>query len=223
MYPYSRPLIRCGYPLLDDPPAHEARAAKRRWLLVLSTPGRKRVPRLSKALAKKHSAHFFLCTVFLHRTHNETHSQTQRNPPVIYFTKAAHSASSIHLKNQPEHTFIDANTRDKLPEASPKGPGPTHFRALAGQRLKNNTHTLVPQGLASRSPNRKKNQISPENKNYLKQQMKTQSHTCIPQKKTVFRYPELLSQDIHKKRRRPPYAPDGILQAPGLLSKSEPA
>ena len=74
-YPYSRPLIRCGYPLLDDPPAHEARAAKRRWLLVLSTPGRKHVPRLSKALAKKHSAHFSFCAQYFYTEHTTKHTR----------------------------------------------------------------------------------------------------------------------------------------------------
>ncbi len=50
-------------------------------LLVLSTPGRKRVPRLSKAPSKKHSAHFSSGAQYFYtehttkhtRIHNETH------------------------------------------------------------------------------------------------------------------------------------------------------
>ena len=122
---------------------------------------------LKGAFKKAFCAFFILCTVFVHRTHNETHSHTQRNTPVIYFTNAAHSVSSIQLKNQTEYTFTDANTRDNLPEASPKGPGPTHFRALAGQRINNTKRTLATQGLATRSPNRKNNQTSPEKKPIL--------------------------------------------------------
>ncbi len=64
---------------------------------------------------------------------------------------ATHSASSILKETQTNFTLTNANTREKLPEASPKGPGPTHFRALAGQRSKHTERTLVLQGLASRS------------------------------------------------------------------------
>ena len=138
-----------------------------------------RPPPLKGALTKAFCAFFIFCTVFSHRTHNETHSQTQRKTPVIYFTTATHSVSNIQQENRTVPTFTDATTREKLPEASPKGPGPMHFRALAGQRLKQTQRTLAPQGLASRPPNRKQNQTSPKNKTYLKQIITTLPHTCI--------------------------------------------
>jgi len=46
-------------------------------------------------------------------------------------------------------TFADANTWEKFPEASHKGPGPMHFRALAGQRP---LRTLGTHGLAFPPP-----------------------------------------------------------------------
>ena len=147
-----------------------------------------------------------MCTLFSHRTHNETHSQTQRNTPVIYLTTATHSVSNIQQENQTEFTFTDANTRDKLPEASPKGPGPTHLRALAGQRSKNIMRTLVTQGLASRSPKPDNQQTSPENTTPENKQLTAPPlpyKTLI--KKTNFRHAEFSTQVIHKKRRRQPY------------------
>ncbi len=48
-----------------------------------------------------------------------------------------------------KQTFTDANTREKLPEASPEGPGSKHFRELAGLRP---FRTLGTQDLASRPP-----------------------------------------------------------------------
>ena len=139
-----------------------AKSALHPWVEARPSP-------LKGAFKKAFCAFFIRCTVFLHRTQNETHSHTQRNTPVIYFTNAAHSASSIQLKNQTAYTFTDANTRDKLPEASPKGPGPTHFRALAGQRRKTTMRTLVTQGLASRSPKPENKQPSPEKQTYYYQ------------------------------------------------------
>jgi hypothetical protein len=53
--------------------------------------------------------------------------------PVIYFTNATHIAIIIQIETLAEFTFTYATTMEKLPEASPHGPGPTHFRALAGQ------------------------------------------------------------------------------------------
>ena len=128
---------------------------------------------LKGAFIKSFCTIFTLCTVFLHRTHNETHSHTQRNTPVIYLTTATHSVSSLQQENQTEFTFTYANTRDKLPEASPKGPGPTHLRALAGQRKINIKRTLVTQGLASRSPKPDNQQTSPENKTPENKQLTT--------------------------------------------------
>ncbi len=138
-----------------------AKSAFHPWVEARPTP-------LKGAFKKAFCAFYTLCTIFLHRTHNETHSQTQRNPPVIYLTTATHNASSIHKETHTTFTFTDATTREKLPEASPKGPGPTHLRALAGQRTKNIKRTLVTQGLATSSPKPKNKQLSPENKTYLK-------------------------------------------------------
>jgi hypothetical protein len=145
---YGGPLIRRGYPLLDDSLAHRARAAKRRWLKVLSTSGWKRVPRLSKAHSKTHSARFFFAAQ-THRTTHELHAQSPRTPHVIYPTKSLHGASHITAAEAIKQTFTNANTREKLPEASPKGPVPTHLNALVGQRSQ---RTLVTQGLATRPP-----------------------------------------------------------------------
>ena len=55
---FDGPLIRRRYPLLDDPSAHRAQAAERRWLEVIFTLGRKHAPRQQKAHSKKHSVHF---------------------------------------------------------------------------------------------------------------------------------------------------------------------
>ena len=68
-------MIRRGYPLLDDSPVERARAAKRRWLKVLPTPGWKRVTRLSKALSKKHSAHFSLFAQYFYTEHPTKHTR----------------------------------------------------------------------------------------------------------------------------------------------------
>jgi hypothetical protein len=53
---------------------------------------------------------------------------------VNYLTTESHNVSHKQLETTSELTFIDATTREKLPEASLKGPGPTQLRALAGQR-----------------------------------------------------------------------------------------
>ncbi len=170
------PLICRGYPLLDDPPAHRARAAKRRWLKALSTPGWKRVRRLQKAHSKKHFTRF--CALFTHRTQNETYSQTTRIQHVIFFTSALHSDSRINKTTYIKQTFAYATTRETLPEASPKGPGTTHLRALASKRT---MCTLVTQGLASTRPTRPPllEKQKPSEKQQ-QQSQKTQNHTIDP-------------------------------------------
>jgi hypothetical protein len=52
---------------------------------------------------------------------------------VIYFTKTQHNGIQITPVAVTKLTFTNATTREKFPEASPKGPGPMHIRALAGQ------------------------------------------------------------------------------------------
>ncbi len=77
-YMYGGPVIRRGYPLLDDPPAHRARAAKMRWLRVLSTFGWKRAPRLSKVQSKKHFVHFPSSAQYYHTGHPTKHVRRPR-------------------------------------------------------------------------------------------------------------------------------------------------
>ena len=111
-----------------------------------------RPPPLKGASKKAFCAFFLFCAVFSQRTPHESHSHTTRIHPVIYLTPATHYVKRTTLTTATELTSIDASSRGKLPEASPKGPGPTHIRALAGQRSNHKERTLVPQGLASRSP-----------------------------------------------------------------------
>ena len=141
-------MIRRGYPLFDDPPAHKARAAKRRWLKVLPTHGRKRAPRHQTfAFKKVFCAFFIFCAVPTTRTPHEPQIQSTRITSVIYFTKAQHDGAHITPANAIKMKFTDATTRENFPEASPKGPGSKHFMALAEQRP---FRTLGTQGLASR-------------------------------------------------------------------------
>ena len=95
---------------------------------------------------------FLFCAVFTQRTPHESHSYTTRMQPGNYLTPETRNVKSTRLATTTELTFTDATTREKLPEASPKGPGPTHIRALAGQRSIHTERPLVLQGLASRSP-----------------------------------------------------------------------
>ncbi len=53
---------------------------------------------------------------------------------MIYLTNYSHSTKYKQSEIATEIAITDATTREKLPEASPKGPGKTHLRALAGQR-----------------------------------------------------------------------------------------
>ena len=108
------------------------------------------------AFKKALCAFFILCAAFLHRTHNASHPQTTRIQPVARRTTDPHSVNYKQLETAAEPTFTDAVTREKLPEASPKGPGTTHLRALAGQRTNKLKRTLVTQGLASRPQKPKK-------------------------------------------------------------------
>jgi len=117
---------------------------------------------LKGAFKKTLCAFFTLCAAFLQRTHNAIHPQTTRIQPVARHTTDSHSVEYKQLETAAESTFTDAITRDKLPEASPKGPGTTHLRALAGQRSKITERTLVTQGLASRPPKPKIKQTTPE-------------------------------------------------------------
>ena len=88
----------------------------------------------------------------------------------IYFTTTTHNVNRTQLVSATETTSTDATTREKLPEASPKGPGPTHLMALAGQRSNHTERTLVLQGLASRSPKPETKQPSPEKTTSYNQQ-----------------------------------------------------
>ncbi len=119
-----------------------AKSAPHPWVEARPSP-------LKGAFKKAFCAFFTLCTVFLHRPHNENHSQTQRKQTVIYLTTATHNASSIQKETHIKLTVADATTREKLPEASPKGPGPTHFRTLAGQRSNLTERTLGIRGRQS--------------------------------------------------------------------------
>ena len=80
---YGGPLICRGCPLLDDPPAHRARAAKRRWLKVLPTSGRKHVPHRQKVKSKNILCIFlFLLTIVTpdtSRTANTSHTNITRD------------------------------------------------------------------------------------------------------------------------------------------------
>ncbi len=124
---------------------------------------------LKGAFKKTLCTFFFLGAVFTYRISNEINSQTDRKLPVIYFTKDSHIVSHIQLDTTTEHTLTDANTRDKLPEASPNGPGSKHFKALAGQRI---LRTLGTQGLASRPPKLDKNKMNPKQKHTTKKSHK---------------------------------------------------
>ena len=134
---------------------------------------------LKGASKKAFCAFLLFCTVFSQRTPNETHSYTTRKHPVISFTPTTHSINYTQLVSAAVITVTDATTREKLPEASPKGPGSMHFRALAGQRPKNIRRTLVTQGLASRSPKPETKQLSPENENFYNQQLTIPPTTCL--------------------------------------------
>ncbi len=156
-----------------------AKSAPHPWVEARPSP-------LKGASKKTFCAFLLFCAVFSQRTPNETHSHTTRIHPVIYFTPATHCINCTQLASTAETTTTDATTREKLPEASPKGPGPTHIRALAGQRSKHMERTLVTQGLASRSTKLENKQPSPENKTLYNQQLTTPPHTCIPSKKLSF-------------------------------------
>ena len=111
---------------------------------------------LKSAFKKALCAFFTFCAAFLHRTHNVIHPQTTRIQTVVFRTTESHSVNHKQLETAAKLTFRDATTREKLPEASTKGPGTTHLRALAGQRSNKPKRTLVTQGLASRSPKQEK-------------------------------------------------------------------
>ena len=92
-------------------------------------------PSLIKCAFKNAFYAFFLFgAAQKHRTTHELHAQSPRTTHVIYPTKNLHGANHITAAEAIKQTFTDANTREKLPEASPKGPGPTHLKALAGRR-----------------------------------------------------------------------------------------
>ncbi len=150
-----------------------AKSALHPWVEARPSP-------LKGASKKAFFTFIIFCAVFTQRTSYETHSNTTRIHPVIYFTTATHSINSAQLFSAAEKTYTDATTREKFPEASPKGPGPTHIRALAGQRSQHKERTLVTQGLASRSTKVENKQPSPENNAFYNQQKTTPSHTCIP-------------------------------------------
>ena len=90
-----------------------------------------------------------------------------------------HKMPAIETKQ----TSTDATTRDKLPEASPKEPGSTHFRALAGQRSQ---RTLNTQGLASRPPKLEKQQLKPAKKTLSKEHSITHPRPFTVLRKTYF-------------------------------------
>ncbi len=120
---------------------------------------------------------FSFCAVLAHWTSNKTHSQITLIQPVIYFTNATANGSRIQLKTGSKTTFT-VTTREKLLEASPKRPGPTHLRALAGQRSDIVERTLVPHGLKTRLPTLKYKTPQPEIKNTLSlKQIRTLSNT----------------------------------------------
>ena len=85
--------------------------------------------------------------VFLPRRPHETYTQYTRSTLVIYLTEILHKIRHITPLKETELTHKDATTKEKFPEASPKGPGLQHFRAIAGQRI---NRTLGLHGLASR-------------------------------------------------------------------------
>ncbi len=128
---------------------------------------------LKGTFKKAFCALFTFCAVFLLRTRNVILSQITRKQPVIYPTNDSHNVSRKQLETAAELTFTDATTREKLPEVSPKGPGSTHLRALAGQRSNITERTLVTQGLASRSLKSENKQPSTENTTSDKQQLTT--------------------------------------------------
>ena len=163
-------MIRRGYPLLDDLPAHRAREAKRRWLKVLSIPWEKAHPSPTKGAFKKALYAIFFCTLQTPRTPHESQTEFKRTPPVIYFTKTQHNGIHITPATVTKLTFTYATTRGKFPEASPKGPRPMHFRALAGQLLK---RTLGTRGLASRLT-KPENNNPPQKRGKKQQTYKTQ-------------------------------------------------
>jgi hypothetical protein len=82
--------------------------------------------------------------------------------------------------------FTDANTREKLPEASPKGPSSMHIKALAGKQL---LCTLGTQVLASRPPKLDRKQTELEPKIHKKENLTTTinynpltTNVCFPLK-----------------------------------------
>ena len=101
------------------------------------------------AFKKALRAFVIFCTLQTPRTTHESHTQYIRTPYVIYFTKTQHNGAHITPANVTKMALTDVNTRENLPEASPKGPGSKLFRALAGQRP---LRSLGTQGLASRPP-----------------------------------------------------------------------
>ena len=106
-----------------------------------------------------------------------------RIQPVIYLTIVKHSDNHKMLAIETKQTFTDASTREKLPEASPKGPGSTHLRVLVGQRSQ---RALSTQGLASRPPKLDKQQPKPETKTLSKTNSLTHHGPLNALRKTYF-------------------------------------
>ena len=146
-----------------------AKSALHPWVEARPSP-------LKGALKKAFCAFFFFCAAFSQRNTYETQSKTTRIHPVIYSTKATHNINCTQLVSATETTTTDANTRENLPEASPKGPGTTHLMALAGQRSRITERTLATQGLASRPPQPEYKTPQPEKKTSNRKQTTRQNY-----------------------------------------------
>ena len=96
-------------------------------------------------------------SIFTPNTQRNILANTAKPTRDISHDHDSQHTSNIQNETHNKLTFIDASTREKLPEASPKGSGSKHFKALAGQRSRNTKRVLVTQGLASGPP-------KPENK-----------------------------------------------------------
>ncbi len=83
----------------------------------------------------------------------------------------------------------------KLPEASPKGPGSKHFRALAGHCSRITKRTLATQGLASRTPLPEQKTPQPE-----KNTSEIQQITPLPPNYNILKF---LTPDTSKSPNRP--------------------
>jgi hypothetical protein len=136
------------------------RAVKRRWIKVLLIPWEKARPSPLKGAFQKAFCAYF-CAVIPPRISHEPYPQSTRKTTVIYFTEILHNGRAITPTTEIELPHTDANTREKLPAASPKGPGLQHFRALAEER---SSRSLDIHGLASRPPKPKNKTPQAKNK-----------------------------------------------------------